>query len=328
MELNKIYCEDCLEGMKRIPDKSIDMILCDLPYAMTDNEWDVIIPFDKLWEQYDRVIKDCGVIALTGSQPFTTLLGASNLKKLRYGLVWEKNNGTNFLQVKKQPFKIHEDILIFYDDKTTIMGKTNALQPIRDYLQSEKTKTGLTMKEINKLLGNVMSRHYFTNGSTFRIPSENDYRKLQETGFFHKDYEELKKATDLFGFTYNPQMIDGKPIVKRRGTPSRGQLLLWGNTPIKEVNDENEGKYYPTSVIKVEREVGLHPTQKPVALFEWLIKTYSNEGETILDNCMGSGTTAIAAMNTGRNFIGFEKNEAYYKIATQRIEDHKGVMIM
>jgi len=324
MELNKIYHEDCLEGMKRIPDKSIDMILCDLPYAMTDNEWDVIIPFDQLWGQYDRVIKDGGVIALTGSQPFTTLLGASNLKKLRYGLIWEKNNGTNYLQVKKQPFKKHEDILIFYDNKTATMGKTVALQPIRDYLQIEKTKTGLTIKEINQLLGNMMSRHYFTNGSTFRIPSEKDYQKLQETGFFKKDYVELKKATDGFGCTYNPQMTDGKPIIRKRGTLSKGQMLLWGDTSIEEVTNENEGKYYPTSVIKVDREVGLHPTQKPVALFEWLIRTYSNEGETVLDNCMGSGTTAIAAMNTGRNFIGFEKDEHYYKVATKRIKIIRG----
>jgi len=328
MELNKIYNEDCLEGMKRIPDKSVDMILCDLPYAMTDNDWDVIIPFDKLWEQYDRVIKDCGVIALTGSQPFTTLLGASNLKKLRYGLIWEKNNGTNYLQVKKQPFKIHEDILIFYDDKSTAVGKTDALQEVRDYLKSERDLTGLKSKEIEQLLGNKMSRHYFTDSNSFSIPSKKDYEKLQSTGYFQRDHDELKKATDGLRFTYNPQMSDGKPIARKRNTPSKGQLLLWDQTVVEEVIDENEGKYYPTTIIKAEREVGLHPTQKPVGLFEWLIKTYSNEKETILDNCMGSGTTAIACMNTGRNFIGFEKDETYYKLATQRIADHKGVVSM
>ena len=312
--------------MEKIPDGSIDMILCDLPYAMTEFKWDSIIPFDKLWGHYNRIIKDCGVIALTGSQPFTSVLGASQIKKLKYSLVWEKEKGTNFLNVKKQPFKAHEDILIFYDSKSTASGKASKLAPIRQYLQSEKVKTGLTAKEIDNLLGNQRAMHYFTNGIQFTLPSVMDYKKLQSTGCFKKSLEELKsERQELLGElkpTYNPQMTVGTPYKKRNGAQRDGK---WNFKSLRPDYDaaKNDGTRYPRSVLKFNTEKGLHPTQKPVALFEWLVKTYSNEGETVLDNCMGSGTTAIACINTARNYIGFETNVDYYNMANERICEWK-----
>ena len=241
MELNKIYNEDCLEGMKRIPDGSVDMILCDLPYGTTACAWDAIIPFEPLWEQYERVIKDNGAIVLTTSQPFTTKLINSNINIYRYNLVWEKDQGTDFMMAKKKPLKNFEDVCIFYKK-----------QPV-----------------------------------------------------------------------YNPQMVDvGKGWVKRDTGKIFNQIL---GQQEKEINKKSNGSLrYPTSILKYSRlkQKGFHPTQKPVALFEYLIKTYTNKGETVLDNCMGSGTTAIACMNTERNFIGFELDETYYEKSLERIKNH------
>ena len=234
MELNKIYNEDCLEGMKKIPDKSVDMILCDLPYGTTACKWDTIIPFEPLWEQYERVIKDDGAIVLTASQPFTNVLANSNLRLFKYEWIWEKEQGVNFMMAKKQPMKVHENILIFYKK-----------QP-----------------------------------------------------------------------SYNPQMTEGTPYISGKG--DSGEVT----GRVRKTQTKNNGTRYPRSVQKIKREFGLHPTQKPVALFEYLIKTYTNEGETVLDNCMGSGTTAIACLNTNRNYIGFELDEYYYNVAMKRLKNH------
>jgi len=239
LELNKIYNMDCLEGMKLIDDKSIDMILCDLPYGTTACKWDTIIPFEPLWEQYERIIKDNGAIVLFGSQPFTSALVMSNLKLFRYELIWQKTLATNFFLVKKQPAKKHENILVFYKK-----------QP-----------------------------------------------------------------------TYNPQMEIGKPY---KDKPRKRTVGIHGNAETIKKAINNEGTRYPSSVqlFSNGNNGNVHPTQKPVALFEYLIKTYTNEGETVLDNCMGSGTTAIACINTNRNYIGFEIDPDYYEAAQERIRIH------
>ena len=226
---------DCLEKMKDIPDKSIDMILCDLPYGTTACKWDTIIPFEPLWEQYERVTKDNGAIVLTASQPFTTVLINSNIKRFRYSWTWEKEQGVNFLMAKKQPLKVHEDICVF-----------------------------------------------------------------------------SKKQT-----VYNPQMTEGKPYISGKG--DSGEVT----GRVKKVQTKNNGTRYPRSVIQFKRETGLHPTQKPVELCEYLIKTYTNEGEIVLDNCMGSGSTCVAAINTNRHYIGFELEPHYFEIAQKRIEEAK-----
>ena len=235
VELNTIYNEDCLEGMKRIPDKSVDMILCDLPYGTTQNKWDSVIPLTPLWQEYKRVIKDNGAIVLTAQQPFTTTLIASNLEIYKYNWVWAKSQVSGFLNAKKQPLREHEDICVFYSKQST----------------------------------------------------------------------------------YNPQMTKGKMQLKRTGGSSSNYNDF---IPKPLYSDE----YYPKTILDfpLQRFKCGHPTQKPVALFEYLIKTYTNKNETVLDNCMGSGTTAIACMNTNRNYIGFELDENYYKKSLERIKNH------
>ena len=246
MELNKIYNEDCLIGMQRIPDKSIDMILCDLPYGTTQCKWDTVIPFDALWKHYERSIKDNGAIVLTAAEPFTSVLITSNLKIFKYDLVWHKTHPKGHLNAKKAFMRAHENICVFY-----------------------------------------------------------------------------KKPP-----TYNPQMTTGH---KRKVANTKYEKVADGSQVYGA--EKRDTKYdsterYPLSVITISNADltnVLHPTQKPVALFEYLIKTYSNEGETILDNCMGSGTTAIACINTGRNYIGFENNKEYQSIIEERILKFNGL---
>lgn len=237
MELNKIYNEDCLIGMKRIPDGSVDMILCDLPYGTTDCSWDTIIPFDLLWEQYERVIKDNGSIVLFGSEPFSSFLRMSNIENYKYDWVWNKRKGGNIFNLKSQPYKIHENIIVFNSTKESYYPIT----------ETQKERTG----------------RIYSKTDNFRTPDYKDERK------YNKKYPK-----SILDFS----------------------------------NASQKGKF--------------HPTQKPVALFEYLIKTYTNKNETVLDNCMGSGTTAIACMNTERNFIGFELDKTYYEKSLERIKNH------
>ena len=230
---------DCLELMKEIEAKSIDLILCDLPYGTTSNKWDVIIPFDKLWEQYNRIVKDNAVVALFGSQPFTSKIVMSNLDNFRHEWIWIKNKGSNFANTVREPFKEHESILIFSKGKWT-------------YNKQMQERTG---------------------GGLNRVQ---------------------------YSFNYNSKSSNYREF-EGRENQTQGNLRV------------------PSSWQKFNTEHGLHPTQKPVALLEYLIKTYSNENDIVLDNCMGSGSTIIACINTSRNYIGFEKDENYFKIAEDRI---------
>lgn len=313
---NKIFNEDCFDYFKKIPDKSIDMILCDLPYGMlADQEWDVIIPFDKLWEQYNRIIKNCGNIILFGSQPFTSKLINSNIENFKYEIIWEKNIFSNQQNCKIRILKKHENILIFNKKNnmhfSDIKKIKKCFDPLRKYFNEELLKTKLTKKEIgDKVLKNKMFSHYFDtnyNYSQWSIPSKENYLKLQQTGFFNKSFDELKKEYEELKKEYDELKKEYDNIVNITYNPQK---------------DFHNGKY-PTSVLKfnVQRE-GLHPTQKPVALCEYLIKTFSNDGQVVLDNCMGSGTTAIAAINTGRIYTGCELNKEFYDMAANRIKEH------
>ena len=314
---------DCLERMKEIPDGSVDMILCDLPYGTTACKWDSVIPFEPLWEQYRRIAKRNAAIVLTASQPFTTALIASNMDMFRYSWVWEKDQGVNFMSAKRQPLKVHEDVLVFYTDLAEQRGAAVEYAPLREYFQAERAKSGLSSQEVQAVLGNYMANHYFTNGVQFCIPSEDNYAKLQTTGYFQRPYDEIRAEYQRLGesikpVTYNPQMTEGKPYISGKGTSGE----VTGS--VQKVQTVNEGTRYPRSVVSIKRQTGLHPTQKPVALMEYLIKTYTNEGETVLDNCMGSGTTGVACVNTGRRFIGIERDDAYFEIAQRRIEHEAG----
>ena len=240
---------DCLEKMKDIHDKSIDMILCDLPYGTTACKWDVIIPFEPLWEQYKRIIKDRGAIVLFGSEPFSSTLITSNIKLFKYCWIWEKDNASNFFAAKFQPLNNTEDICVFST------GGCN-------------------------------------NGTKNPVP-------------------------------YYPQGIQKVDIQCINGKNVGGMVGKAHKTAMKEGRQYTQNQTgYPFKTLKFKRDSDkTHPTQKPVALLEYLIKTYTLEGETVLDNCMGSGSTGVACINTNRNFIGIEKDDKYFEIAKKRIED-------
>lgn len=241
---------DCLEKMKDIPDNSIDMILCDLPYGTTACKWDTIIPFDKLWEQYDRIGKKTCNYIFTASQPFTSKLIISKIEYFRYEIIWEKSNSTGHVHANNKPLKHHENICVFSKGYAFHKGKTN-----------------------NRMIYNPQGL-----------------------------------------ISIKPKEMDGKKCISR-------------------LNDQrvNPSKFirrftnYPKSLIKFKSERGFHPTQKPVSLFEYLIKTYSNEGDLILDNCAGSGTTAIACENLNSKWICIEQDEDYSNQAIERILQHKGL---
>lgn len=239
MENINLIQGDCLELMKEIHDKSIDMVLCDMPFGTTRNDWDKEISLEPLWEQYKRICKDNASIVLFSQMPFTATLITSNPKMFRYEWIWEKAQGTGFLNANKMPLKIHENILVFY------------------------------------------------------------------------------KALP----TYNPQKTAGIPYHKTRCENSSSN---YGKHTTHE-SVSMDGSRYPIDVIKFPQvnctsEEKLHPTQKPVPLLEYLIKTYTNENETVLDNCMGVGSTGVACLNTNRKFIGIELDETYFNIAKERIE--------
>jgi site-specific DNA-methyltransferase (adenine-specific) len=264
-----LRCGDCLELMKDIPDKSIDMILCDLPYGTTDCSWDEIIPFEPLWEQYNRIIKDNGTIVLFGSQPFTSSLIMSNIKNFKYEWIWEKQKASNFMSAKYQPLKYHENICVF-------SKSTHNYYP-------QKYKV-LEFEEIKQM-------------------NDKELKQVFET----RDYDRFGK-------------VDRRKTINN---PKTNKEHI-GNEIIR-IRNADDGYRYPKSVLKINKEINtnLHPTQKPVALLEYLIKTYTNENESVLDNCMGSGSTGVACVNTNRKFIGIELDEHYFEIAKERIENTK-----
>ena len=247
--INNVFEGDCLEIMKQLPDKSIDMVLCDLPYGTTQNKWDSVIPLGELWQQYRRIVKDDGAIVLTSQGMFTAELMVSNPKMFRYKWIWEKSKSTNFLNAKKQPLRKHEDVCVFY-----------RRQPV-----------------------------------------------------------------------YHPQMIDGEPYDK--GIRKNQMSGSYGD--FQPVHVHSDGKRYPTDIIyfKTAESEGkvFHPTQKPVELGRYFVRTYTNPGDIVLDNTSGSGSFLVAALLEGRNFIGIEKNENvalfkkgdinYITVTKQRLRD-------
>ena len=237
-----LYRGDCLKWMSVIPDGSVDMILCDLPYGTTACKWDTVIPFEPLWAQYRRVAKRNAAIVLTATQPFTTALIASNMRDFRYCWVWDKKVGRGHLVAKKRPMARHEDVAVFYR----------------------------------------------------AAPS------------------------------YRPQMVmKAKP--EKGGAVERSRTTICGGVTTGDRNATVVRTHsYPQTILSIGSESNKgksHPTQKPVALMEYLIRTYTQQGETVLDNCMGSGTTGAACVNTGRNFIGIERDEKYFQIAADRIAE-------
>ncbi len=251
LQVGNIYLGDCLELMPLIPSKSIDMILCDLPYGTTACKWDTVIPFEPLWKEYKRLIKDRGAIVLFGSEPFSSYLRISNIDWYKYDWVWEKTNPSNIALANKQPMKYHEAISVFCNGST--------------YYYKQM------IKRINRTMESAKRRGYVFHNSG-----------SDQTGLKYVEVSSDKYDAD------------------------------WKN---------------PSTILKFNslrpnaKEFAKHPTQKPVALCEYLIRTYTNEGDTVLDNCMGSGTTGVACRNLNRNFVGIEKEPEYFEIAKQRIEN-------
>lgn len=241
IQKDTIYFEDCLEGMNRIPDDSIDAIICDLPYGTTACAWDSILPWDRLWAQYLRVIKPEGAIVLFGAEPFSTQLRMSNFKDYKYDWYWVKNTATGFAFAKKQPMRSVETISVF--------SKGSAI--------------------------------YYPQG----------LQRIQQP--------KLRVRNTTEGSIYHSESLAEKAYVQ-------------------------EYTGYPNNVLRFDKESmhTFHPTQKPVSLLEYLVKTYTKKGDLILDNCMGSGTTAVACLNTERHFIGFETNADYYAKAIDRIQNN------
>lgn len=238
----KLYNDDCLNILPKIEDKSVDLILCDLPYGTTANSWDTVIPYDKLWEQYKRIIKERGVIALFSLAPFDKTLACSNLEMFRYEWVWEKSNAVGFLNSKRAPLRKHEVILIF-----------------------------------------------------------------SHKGFCATDEKD--------NMIYNPQMEKGDFYVAKSGSKT-GNYNNYKSAVT--VTDER----FPSDILKFNSDYpSVHPTQKPVALCEYLIRTYTDDGGLVLDNCMGSGSVGVASVNTGRDFIGIELDKGYFDIAERRIKE-------
>lgn len=248
----KLHHGDCLEVMKQIQSESVDMILCDLPYGTTACKWDVIIPLDKLWEQYERVIKPKAAIVLTASQPFTSVLISSNLSLFKYTWIWEKSRPGGFVNAKLKPLKAFEDICVFSKGKTSN--------------------------------GNTGNMNYYPQG--------------------------LIKSDKLWK---RPKKYNGSEGVNFSRPSHQTERVI-------------EFENYPKSIIKCKNHNSnvLHPTEKPIELMEYLIKTYTKESETVLDNCMGSGSTGLACINTKRKFIGIEKKEDFFNNAKIRIYEHAG----
>lgn len=301
--------------MSRIPDKSVDMILCDLPYGTTACKWDAIIPFEPLWEQYERVLRLNGAIVLTASQPFTTQLIKSNMAGYSHQWIWKKNTLGNPLLANVQPMKNFEDVLVFHKGNYDLSDERREyFRKVLAYIGKSKT---IIVRETNQGLDHCFRIDTFQ----FSIPTNNNYDLLIQkygidrmSGFM--PYDDLLKTQP--NRVYNPQKTKGESYKCKQGKLGEAFGESSGVITI------NHGDRYPTSIIEFNTDKEkLHPTQKPVALFEYLIKTYTNEGETVLDNCMGSGTTAIACINTNRNYIGFEKEEKYYNIIEERIKNHK-----
>lgn len=247
MCLYKLLQGDCLEVMKDIPDKSIDMVLCDLPYGTTTCAWDVVIPFDKLWEQYGRIIKDDAAIVLFGQEPFSSLARTSGIDLYRYDWIWQKQKPSNFQLMNYQCGRVHENIMVFSKSRACYTNNSNSMR----YFP----------QKVARAFARISNAKIYGKAELLHKTNRNDN---------YKRYE-YKMPISILMFNAEPH------------------------------------KY--------------HPTQKPAALCEYLIKTYTNEGDTVLDNCMGSGTTGVAALNTNRNFIGIELNEEYFNIAKKRIEE-------
>lgn len=319
--MNKIYNDDCFNVFDKIENKKVDLVLVDLPYGQTACDWDVCIDLKAMWDNLKRLCKDNCMYVFFTTTKFGNQLINSNPKWFRYDLVWEKHIAVGYLNANRQPLRAHEMIYIFSSMGTDDLELTRNLE-MREYAKKVLKFIGKKYSEIQKELGHMKACHFLScaTSTQFSLPTEKTYNELIERykidmmeGFIK--YEDFKYES--LKHTYNPQKIPGKPYkatdVKKKKSNVYGKEYIHTR--------ENKGDRHPKSIIKFHQsDDKLHPTQKPVDQCEWLIKTYSNEGDLVLDFCMGSGSTIVACMNTNRNYIGIEKDKDIFKVAKNRID--------
>lgn len=309
---------DCIIESDKIESGSVDLILTDLPYGTINSSfgdktgkysvinnitWDNVIDTDKIMQLANRILRKNGKMILFAQQPFTTELINSAIPNIpfSYTMFWDKEHFANCLLANKACVNYMEEMLLF--SKNNPKHDFEGLHPLRDYFLTQKNECGFTYSEIKKLLYNGMGVRYFTNGSQFCLPTLKNYEKLQTTGYFKRDWNELKQIDIEYRTDLLKQMNEQYP--------STFNLL--------------EGNKYKSNIFKYKKDYnGYHPTQKPVLLLEDLIKTFSNECDLVVDLTMGSGSTGVACVNTNRNFIGIEMDDKYFGISEKRIKNHVG----
>jgi DNA modification methylase len=335
MKTNQVLNGDCLELLPSIPDKSVDMILCDLPYGTTACSWDSIIPLNRLWAEYERVIKDNGNIVLTAQGMFCAELICYKKTWFNHDYVWIKNQHSNFALVGIQPLRIFENVLVFRPPRKDDIDRAFNKE-LRAYFKQVNDFIGLTAEKIAKIIGHMGYHHsYGVNGSQFALCTKETYEQLiacfkidQMDGYLtFETLQSMKDKQILLPYTFN---FDDRIKASYEYTGKNPMSYsMYGNDEKPRENKKHiktEYENYPRNTLYFDCERGQHPTQKPVALFEYLIRTYSNERELVLDNCSGTGTTAIACLNSNRRFICMERDETYYKRSLERIANHEPLL--
>lgn len=307
IKLNTIYNEDCLDTMKRMPDGFVDLVLTDPPYAITANRWDVALDLESLWREVKRIARDGAVFVFTASQPFTTDLINSNRKWFKYEWIWEKSNFSNQMNAKHQPLKIHENIIVFYK------GREDLMVEFGKYVKEQRRKLGLSLKQVGELCNRPWYHRgghmFFETGMS--LPSKAEYLKLKDVLQLDNRFDEITIAR-----TYNPQGVVPVNRITRQGVKVTDNI----GGGVRATAYQQEFTNYPKSIQKFPNETGLHPTQKPLTLMNYLVRTYSNQSDTVYDPFMGSGTTAKACKDLRRNYIGSEISKEYCEIAEKRLK--------
>jgi len=311
------YKGDCLEEMKKIADGSVDMILTDLPYGVTINKVDVLIPFGPLWEQFDRVIKENGAVVLFGQGLFYVDLVNSNRKFFRYDLVWQKLFPTGFLNANKMPLRDHEQIAVFYKKLPTYNAQK---------FEGEESYPETSQRPNDQNYGKPAVKTERTIGANERMPrSVLKFEDLEaEEQVPEPSHEQIAVFYKKLP-TYNPQLQKSDTEYKaNRKDYADKNYREFDSTIAERTIPGNER--FPRTVLSFQRRhpsITEHPTEKPVPLLEWLVKTYTNQGETVLDATMGSGSTGLACQNTDRSFVGIEKDDTHYATALRRLNDNQ-----
>jgi DNA modification methylase len=319
-----IFNEDCFLFFKNYDIPKIDLVLVDLPYGQTDCKWDTVIDLKQMWIELKRICKRDCIYVFYCTTKFGYTLIKSNESYFRYDLVWAKSKKVGFLSANKMPLRKHEMIYIFSSQNNDDLDNSQNLG-LREYFKKVLEYINKPMKSITNNIGRSAEHCFYINSTQFALPTNTTYDKLiseyklrDMAGF--REHTILKAEwKKILEATYNPQKTKGKAYsIKTGGT----RAILYGN--IKRTIIINKGDRHPSSILQFDNpKKGIHPTQKPVALCEWLIKTYSNEGDNVLDFTMGSGSTGIACLNTKRSFIGVEKDKDIYKLAQRRLLNHE-----